>query len=33
MQTQLQIAVNLGFIYENELTEIKSLSIEVEKNA
>ena len=29
MQTQLQIAVNLGFIYENELTEIKSLSIEV----
>jgi len=31
MQTQLQIAVNLGVIYENELTEIKSLSIEVEK--
>ena len=29
MQTQLQIAVNLGVIYENELTEIKSLSIEV----
>lgn len=31
MQTQLQIAINLEFIKENELAEIKSLSIEIEK--
>lgn len=31
MQTQLQIAVNLDFIQEKGLQEIKSLSIEIEK--
>ncbi len=31
MQSQLQIAVNLKFIKENDLKEIKSLLIEVEK--
>ncbi len=31
MQTQLQIAVNLSFIEEKDLQEIKSLSIEIEK--
>jgi four helix bundle protein len=31
MQTQLQIAVNLDFIKETDLLEIKELSIEVEK--
>lgn len=31
MQTQLQIAVNLNFIEEIELEDIKSLSVEVEK--
>ncbi len=33
MQTQLQIAVNLSFIKDVDLEEIKSLSIEIEKNA
>ncbi|ARV08810.1 four helix bundle protein [Winogradskyella sp. PC-19] len=31
MQTQLEIAINLEFINVNQLEEIKSLSIEVEK--
>jgi len=31
MQTQLQIAVNLRFIKDVDLEEIKSLSIEIEK--
>jgi four helix bundle protein len=31
MQTQLQIAVNLDFIQENGLKDIKNLSVEVEK--
>jgi four helix bundle protein len=31
MQTQLQIAVNLNFISEDDLKEIKSLSMEIEK--
>ena len=31
MQTQLQIAVNLNFIMDKDLIEIKSLSIEIEK--
>ncbi|MBQ0788273.1 MAG: four helix bundle protein [Oceanihabitans sp.] len=31
MQTQLQIAVNLNFIIEDDLKEIKSLSMEIEK--
>lgn len=31
MQTQLEIAINLEFIDVNQLKEIKSLSIEVEK--
>lgn len=31
MQTQLEIAINLGFIDVNQLEEIKNLSIEVEK--
>lgn len=31
MQTQLQIALNLNFINEKDLEEIKSLSIEIEK--
>ena len=30
-QTQFQIAVNLGFIDDNKLTQIKELSIEIEK--
>ncbi len=30
-QTQLQIALNLNFIKENDLEEIKSLSVEIEK--
>lgn len=31
MQTQLQIAVNLNFLNESDLTAIKGLSVEVEK--
>jgi four helix bundle protein len=31
MQTQLQIAVNLKFVEESDLEEIKSLSLEIEK--
>ncbi len=31
LQTQLQIAVNLSFINENDLKEIKELSVEIEK--
>lgn len=31
MQTQLQISINLEFIRENDLHEIKSLSVEIEK--
>ncbi|TXE15461.1 four helix bundle protein [Psychroserpens burtonensis] len=31
MQTQLQIALNLNFRYESDLTTIKSLSVEVKK--
>jgi four helix bundle protein len=32
-QTQVEIAVNLEFIKNEDLQEIKELSIEVEKNA
>ena len=31
MQTQLQVALNLGFIAEEDLNKINSLSVEVEK--
>ena len=31
MQTQFQIALNLDFIQEKDLDEIKSLSVEIEK--
>ena len=31
MQTQLQVALNLDFIVEEDLNEINSLSVEVEK--
>lgn len=31
MQTQFQIAVNLGFLQENEMKNIENLSIEIEK--
>ena len=33
MQTQLQVALNLGFIVKEDLNKINVLSVEVEKNA